>query len=188
MILYEDQGKVKSQAKKKLSDLAHVFADFSNGDEHDPIPIGGFEVELDAEVSEKDFLSGAAFLSSSSAAVSSKPPLSFANKGFVNPMGGVKKGFVPPMMRGAAVGGLQSLENSQKRVRRFTPAYDPNGDSALVLNRDAWYASNAHLLSVPDDLAPSGSLCRPRLLAYSSGRLTRKGSARWFWIHLCTIR
>jgi hypothetical protein len=63
MILYEDQGKVKSQAKKKLSDLAHVFADFSNGDEHDPIPIGGFEVELDAEVSEKDFLSGAAFLS-----------------------------------------------------------------------------------------------------------------------------
>ncbi len=149
-ILYEDQGKVKSQTKKKISDLAHVFADFSNGDEHDPIPIGGFEVELDAEVSEKDFLSGAAFLSSSSATVSAKPALSFANKGFVNPMGGVKKGFVPPMTRGAAVGALPSLGNGQKRVKRFTPAYDPNGDSALVLNRDAWYVSNLPGYVCPD--------------------------------------
>lgn len=142
MILYEDQGKVKSQTKKKLSDLAHVLADFSNGDEHDPIPVGGFEVELDEEVSEKDFLSGAAFLSTSSAAVPAKNALSFGSKGFVNPMGGAKKGFVTPMMRGAATAGaLHSLANNQKRVKRFTPAYDPNGDSALVLNRDAWYAS-----------------------------------------------
>ncbi len=139
MILYEDQGKVKSQTKKKLSDLAHVFADFSNGDEHDPIPVGGFEVELDAEVSEKDFLSGAAFLSSSSATLPAKPALSFPGRGFVNPMGGAKKGFVLPVMRGAALGGLQSLANNQKRPKRFTPAYDPNGDSALVLNREAWY-------------------------------------------------
>jgi len=145
---------VKSQTKKKLSELQHVFDDFANGDEHEPIPVGGFEVELDEEVSEKNFLSGAAFLASSAAGAvaPAKPAFSMA-KGFVNPMGagGVKKAFLPPMMTGsggAKLGGAGLMMGTAaasagvplKRVKRFTPAFDPNGEHAMVLNKEAWEA------------------------------------------------
>lgn len=149
MILYEDQGKVKSQTKKKLSELAHVFADFANRDEHEPIPVGGFEVELDEEVSEKSFLSGAAFLASSLAGsvAPTKPAFSMA-KAFVNPMmsgGGFKKAFVPTMKGAVTSAGdvptaSNLASNMLKRVKRFTPAFDPSGEHALVLNKTDWEA------------------------------------------------
>ena len=153
---------VKSQTKKKLSELQHVFDDFANGDEHEPIPVGGFEVELDEEVSEKNFLSGAAFLASSAAgaAAPAKPAFSMA-KGFVNPMGagGAKKAFVPPMMTGAGgakLGGASLMMGTAaasagvplKRVKRFTPAFDPNGEHAMVLNKEAWEADKEDVCPV----------------------------------------
>lgn len=138
VILLDEDSKEKASVglSKVAKVLWGVLEQFDRGDDVESFTVGGYDVELDVEVNEGDFQSGAMFMESRVEVKVDKVSLANRHGGkmlrpyeaFARPL---------PSNNGGALHAKGTLP-APKRVLK--PMFNPRGPESIVLNKDCWEA------------------------------------------------
>lgn len=125
--------------------LSGVLKQFDDGDDVDSFTLGGYDVELDGEVSSDDFLTGAMFLEG-------YQQVSDVGKIQISSSTRPYKAFARPLAPGPKTAAVQrsSLVTPKSKV---TPMFNPNRPESLVLNKSEWEADKEAICPVVLDPA-----------------------------------
>lgn len=116
VVLLDEESKEKvSIAQSKVPMVSNTLEKWGDG-EDESFRLGSWDVEVDVEIQEEEFLSGKAFLSGGPIA-----------SGYSYPSKKKTTGFLKPSSFGANAG-----------RKKCVPLFSPDGPDAMVLNRTAW--------------------------------------------------
>lgn len=125
VVLLDEESKEKvSIEQSKVPMVSNILKQRDNGDEggDESFRLGSWEVEVDVEIEEKEFLSGQAFLAGGSGGVMEPPKYSYPSK--------KTTGFLKLSQSNKSAAGVSR--------KKYVPLFSPDGPDAMVLNRAAW--------------------------------------------------
>lgn len=127
VVLLDEESKEKvSIALSKVPVVSNILKQRDNGNEDgdESFRLGSWEVEVDVEIKEEEFLSGKAFLAGGSAGVLEPSVVKYSYPS--------KKttGFMKLSHSNKSMGGVSR--------KKCVPLFNPDGPDAMVLNRAAW--------------------------------------------------